>query len=432
MVYDIVIKNAKLIDEDYLVDIAINGGKISLIGHNLGVNATEVIDAEGSLVIPPFVESHVHLDSALTSGEPRYNNSGTLFEGIEVWGERRKSITKKDIKDRALETLKWHIGQGILHIRSHVDICDTNLTAVKALLEVKEEMAPYISLQLVAFPQEGILDYPEGQKLMEEALKLGVDVVGGAPHLEFTREDGIESVKKIFKIAEKYNKLIDIHCDETDDEQSRFLEYVAAQAIRTGLKSKVTASHTTAMHSYNHAYTSKLLGLCKKSEINFISNPLSNITLQGRFDSYPKRRGVTRVKEISEMGLNISLGHDNIMDPFYGLGRGNMLHVANMCIHISQLTGIEEMKRVFKMITNNGAKTLNIEENYGIEVGKPGSLVILDAIDEIDALKRLPSAKVVISKGEVVAKTEPLRTKVMINNKEEEINYRKKAVRVIK
>ncbi|KAB3531064.1 cytosine deaminase [Alkaliphilus serpentinus] len=425
MIYDLIIKNAKLINYNNLVDIAISNGQFSIIGNNLELPSNQVIDAEGCLVIPPYVQSHVHLDSALTSGEPKYNQRGTLYEGIEIWSERRKSITKEDIITRATEAIRWHIGQGILHLRSHVDISDPNLTAVKALLEVKEKMMPYITLQLVGFPQEGIMDYPKAEELMEEALKLGIDAVGGAPHLEFTREDGIESIRRIFKLAEKYDKLIDIHCDETDDEQSRFLEVVAANAIRRGFHQRVTASHTTAMHSYNNPYAAKVLGLCKKSKINFIANPLSNITLQGRFDTYPKRRGITRVKEISELGINISLGHDNIMDPFYGLGTGNMLQVANMCIHISQLTGFNEIERVFDMITHNGAKTLNIESNYGIEIGKPASLVILDAIDQVDALRRMAVAKTVISKGEVVAETPPLRTTVTINKKTEVVSYRK-------
>lgn len=423
MLYDLIIKNAKLLNKEGLIDIAVSNGEFKVIAENLKLEAEQIIDAEGLMVIPPFVQSHVHLDSALTVGEPRYNKSGTLYEGIEIWSERSKSMTREDLINRAIEAVKWHIGQGILHLRSHVDISDPDLTAVKALLDVKEEMKPYITLQLVAFPQEGIMDYPNAEKLMEEALRLGVDVVGGAPHLEFTREDGIESINKIFRLAEKYNKLIDIHCDETDDEQSRFIEVVAAKAIRTGLRDKVTVSHTTAMHSYNHSYASKVLALCKRARINFIANPLSNIALQGRFDTYPKRRGITRVREISELGINISLGHDNIMDPFYGLGTGSLLHVANMCIHISHLTGTDEIDRVFEMITYNGAKTLNIEDNYGIEVGKTANFIIIDAASQLDALRRLPVARLVVCKGQIIAKTQPLRTMLTINNKKELISY---------
>ena len=421
----LVIKNAKLRGKEQLVHIAIDQGKIKKISPQDDVEAREVIDAKGNLVTTPFVQSHVHLDSALTAGEPRENQSGALYEGIDIWAQRQRQITREDVMDRALKTIQWHVGQGTLLIRSHVDICDKNLTAVKALLEVKEQVAPQVTLQLVAFPQEGIMDYPQAIELMEEALKMGVDGVGGAPHLEFTREEGVASINQVFDLAEKYDRFVDIHCDETDDEQSRFLEHVALQAYRRGFGPRTTAGHTTAMHSYNHAYADKVLNLCHRANLHFVANPLSNTSLMGRFDSYPKRRGITRVREILERGLNLSLGHDNVMDPFYGLGTASMLQVANLCLHVCQMTGVFEMNQVFDMITLNGAKTLQVQEAYGMEEGKPANLILLDAVDEVDALRRMPVVTKVISQGKVVACTEPMRSRVVLGSHEKIIDYGK-------
>ncbi|MEN1758869.1 cytosine deaminase [Anoxynatronum sibiricum] len=427
----LIIKNAKLRDRDQLVHIAVDQGLICQISTydetdaHEPIEAHEIVDARGALVVPAFVQPHVHLDSALTAGEPRENVSGTLYEAIHIWSCRQQQITREDVAARALKSIRWHVGQGALFIRSHVDICDQDLTAVKALLEVKEQVAPQVQLQLVAFPQEGIMDYPQALELMEEALKMGVDGVGGTPHLEFTREEGIESINRVFDLAEKYDCFVDIHCDETDDDQSRFLEHVALQAYRRGYGPRTTAGHTTAMHSYNHAYADKVLNLAQRANLNFVANPLSNTSLMGRFDSYPKRRGITRVREILEKDLNISLGHDNIMDPFYGLGMASMLQVANMCAHVCQMTGSLEMKHVFDMITLNGAKTLQIEDVYGLEVGKPANLVLLDARNEMDAIRRMTTATKVISLGRVVASTEPVRTRVMVGSDEEIIDYQK-------
>src|SRR5699024_2183857 len=319
-----IIKNARLRDRENLWNISVKHGEISQITQQtVGVEDEEIIDVQGSLVIPPFIEPHIHLDTTLTAGEPAWNKSGTLFEGIQRWSERKELLTAEDVKMRAKKAMKWQAAQGIQHIRTHVDVTDPKLTALKALLEVKEEVAPWVNLQLVAFPQEGILSYPNGKELLEEALKMGADVVGGIPHFEFTREYGVASMKIAFDLAEKYDRLVDIHCDEMDDEQSRFVEVVANEAYQRGIGKWVTASHTTAMGSYNDAYTSKLFRLLKMSDINFISNPLVNIHLQGRFDTYPKRRGLTRVKEMREAGLNVCFGHDDIFDPWYPLGTGN-------------------------------------------------------------------------------------------------------------
>ncbi|CAM3573546.1 cytosine deaminase [Aeromicrobium ponti] len=421
-----IIKNAKLRGKDGLWNIAIQDGKIHDISQGeVEAAGQETLDAEGSLVSAPFIEPHIHLDTTLTAGEPEWNQSGTLFEGIQRWAQRKETLTHEDVKTRAITALKWQIAQGIQHVRTHVDVTDPSLTALKALLEVKEEMSSYVDLQLVAFPQEGINSYPSGAELMEEALKMGADVVGGIPHFEFTREYGVSSMKTAFDLAEKYDRLVDIHCDEIDDEQSRFVEVVAAEAYERGLGSRVTASHTTAMGSYNNAYTYKLFRLLKLSNINFVANPLVNIHLQGRFDTYPKRRGITRVKELLEAGLNVSFGHDDIFDPWYPLGTGNMLQVLHMGIHVTQLMGYEQIVNSFDLITNNSAKTLNIEENYGIEVGKTANLIVLDAENEYEAIRKQAAVRYSVRNGKVIAETKPRETSVKFGELEEKVDFNK-------
>ncbi len=414
-----IIQNAKLRGKDGLWNIIIHDNKIAEISQGV-VEQTgqEILDVDGALVLPPFIEPHIHLDTTLTAGEPEWNQSGTLFEGIQRWAQRKESLTLDDVKTRAKTALKWQIAQGIQHVRTHVDVTDPDLTAMKAMLEVKEEMSPYVDLQLVAFPQEGILSYPSGVELLEESLKMGADVVGGIPHFEFTREYGVNSLKSAFDLAEKYDRLVDIHCDEIDDEQSRFVEVAAAEAYERGLGSRVTASHTTAMGSYNDAYTYKLFRLLKLSEINFVSNPLVNIHLQGRFDTYPKRRGLTRVKELLEAGMNVCFGHDDIFDPWYPLGTGNMLQVLHMGIHASQLMGYEQIVNSIDLITENSAKTLHIEDSYGIEKGKPANLIVLSAENEYEAIRKQAVVKYSIRNGRIISKTKPSETTVNLGSEE--------------
>lgn len=413
------IKQAALRGQDGLWDIWLKDGKIAKIAQNIEAEGEQVIEADGNLVIPPFIEPHIHLDSTLTAGDPNWNLSGTLFEGIQRWSERKEKLTHEDVKERATKALKWQISQGIQHVRTHVDTTDPHLTALKALLEVKEEMKPFVDIQLVAFPQEGILSYPQGQELLEEALKLGADVVGGIPHYEFTREMGVKSVEVAFKLAEKYDKLLDFHCDETDDEQSRFIENVAALAYQSGMKERVTASHTTAMHSYNGPYVSKLLRVCQLAELNFIANPLVNTHLQGRFDHHPVRRGITRVKQLHEAGLNVCFGHDDIFDPWYPLGTGNMLQVLFMGLHVSHLTGYEQISQSLDFITENSAKTLHITDEYGIEEGKPANVILVDEKDEFNLIRRQAPVLASIRNGKIIAKTAPAQTTVHLHEEEQ-------------
>ena len=411
---DLILRRGKLVsfntEECKTVDIAIKDGQITAISPNLKESAHQELDLSEKLVSPPFVESHIHLDSVLTAGEPRWNQSGTLFEGIKIWGDRKREISLEDVKNRALTMLKQQAALGILFVRTHADVSEPQLIALKALLELRDEVKDWITVQVVAFPQDGIYSHQNNQILLEKALEMGADAVGGIPHYELTREDGVRSVQTIFELAEKYNRLIDIHCDEIDDEQSRFLEVVAAEAIRRKNGSRVTASHTTAFGSYNNAYAFKLMGFLQRAQINFIANPLINITLQGRADTYPKRRGVTRVKELWQNGLNVSFGHDCVQDPWYSLGTGSMLDVAHMGVHICHMTGREEIDACYQMVTDNGAKTLNLQDKYGLEVGKPASLLVLDSEDYYDAIRTRIQTLYVITQGKIIASTTPSAT----------------------
>lgn len=419
-----VIQNVRLAGREGLWQLSIADGKfqgITPMGDALPEGG-QVLDGNGGLAIAPFVEPHIHLDTTQTAGQPSWNQSGTLFEGIERWAERKALLSHEDVKNRAWQTLKWQIANGIQYVRTHVDVSDPTLTALKAMLEVKQEVAPWVELQLVAFPQEGILSYPNGEALLEEALQLGADVVGAIPHFEFTREYGVESLHKAFALAQKYNRRLDIHCDEIDDEQSRFVETVAALAHRDGIGARVTASHTTAMHSYNGAYTSRLFRLLKLSGINFVANPLVNIHLQGRFDDYPKRRGVTRVKEMLGAGINVCFGHDDVFDPWYPLGTANMLQVLHMGLHVCQLMGYRQIDEGLKLITDNSARTFGVED-YGITEGNTANLVILPAENGFDAVRRQVPVRWSIRAGRVIATTQPAETKIMLGDKAEEIQF---------
>ncbi|MBF2087759.1 MAG: cytosine deaminase [Synechococcales cyanobacterium K44_A2020_017] len=408
--YDILLRQGCLLHPDRpseVVDLGIRDGQIAAIAPQIDGTAVTELDVTGQVISPPLVESHVHLDSARTIGNPRWNQSGTLFEGIDIWSDRKKTLTVEEVRDRAVGTLKQQALQGVLFVRSHADVSEPTLTALQGLLAAREQVKDWMTLQVVAFPQDGIYSQPKNNDLMEEAMKLGADAVGGIPHYELTREDGVQSVHRIFDLAERYDRLIDVHCDEIDDDQARFLEVMAACAIRRGNGPKVTASHTTAFSSYNNAYAMKLLGFLQRAQINFVSNPLINITLQGRTDTYPKRRGVTRVKELWQLGLNVSLGHDCIQDPWYSLGTGNMLEVASMAIHVCHMTGQAEIDACYNMVTWHGAKTLNVADDYGLEVGKPANVIVLAASDRYDAICRRATVQYVISRGQMLAQTRP-------------------------
>ena len=413
------IRNVRLAGREGMWQILCQGGVIRAIEPmSTQLLSARELDGEQGLVIPPFIEPHIHLDTTQTAGEPSWNLSGTLFEGIERWAERKALLTHEDVKQRAIQTLKWQIANGIQFVRTHVDVSDPNLVALKAMLEVREEMKEWVELQIVAFPQEGILSYPNGKALLEEALKLGADVIGAIPHFEFTREYGVESLHYVFDLAEKYQVLVDVHCDEIDDEQSRFIETLATLAYERGIGHRVTASHTTAMHSYNGAYASRLFRLLRMADINFVANPLVNIHLQGRFDTYPKRRGITRVKEMLEANINVCFGHDDVFDPWYPMGTANMLQVLHMGLHVCQIMGYEQINDSLKLIGNHSARTLNVQDRYGIEVDKPANLLILPAENGFDAVRRQVPVRYSIRHGRVIADTRPAETTLHLVNPE--------------
>ena len=404
-----IINNAKLRGKQGLYSIECENGKfISIVEQDGPVTPLESsLDAKMNLLSAPFVEPHIHLDAVFTAGEPNWNISGTLFEGIERWAERKPMLTSEDVQRRVLKAVQLLIENGVQHIRTHVDITDPELVALKAIVALKEKLSAYIDLQIVAFPQEGILSFPNGKELMEKALEEGADVIGGIPHFEYTREYGVESMRWIIDLAEKHGKLVDVHCDEIDDGSSRFLEVLATAALEKGIGERVTASHTTAMHSYNNAYCTKLFRLLKKSKINFIALPTENMHLQGRFDGYPKIRGITRVKEIRDAGMNICFGQDSIQDPWYTLGNGKLLRVLDSGIHSCHMMGYEDLETALDLITDNGAKTLNIFENYGIEVGKPANFIVLEGGNDLEVIQKQGDVLYSVREGEVLVSRQP-------------------------
>ncbi|WJY15819.1 cytosine deaminase [Pectobacteriaceae bacterium CE90] len=401
--------NASLRHQQGFHTLRLQNGLIAAIEPQTGRLAPEsdAIDANGQLVIPPLVEPHIHLDATLTAGEPEWNMSGTLFEGIARWSQRKATMTHNDIKQRAHTTIGMLRDHGIQHVRTHVDVTDPSLAALRAMLEVKEEARGLIDLQIVAFPQEGIESFANGRRLMEQAIEMGADVVGGIPHFENTREQGVSSVKFLMDLAERTGCLVDVHCDETDDPQSRFLEVLAEEARVRGMGQRVTASHTVAMGSYDNAYCSKLFRLLRLSDINFISCPTESIHLQGRFDTFPKRRGVTRVAELDRAGLNVCFGQDSIKDPWYPLGNGNILRILDAGLHICHMMGYQDLQRCLDFVTDNSAVAMHLGERYGIVVGRPANLLILDAENDYEAVRRQAKARLSIRHGKVIMRRIP-------------------------
>ncbi|MGA2199977.1 MAG: cytosine deaminase [Nitrososphaerales archaeon] len=410
---ELVVRNARLRGRSGIFDVAVDGGLVNKISRKVDQKGEEEIDARGYLVVPPFIDMHFHLDSALAYGDPRYNESGTLLEGIEIWADKKKKISQDEIHGRASRMLKLMLLHGTQVLRTNADVTEPRQTPLKSLLAVKDEFKDLMDIQVTAFPQDGIMTDSQNQELLEKSLELGADNVGMIPHHEYTREDGVRSIEFAFDLAQKYGKDVDGHVDETDDDQSRFLEVVAAQTIKRHYGGRVAAGHATAMGSYNDAYAAKLYRILKKAGVTVVANPLINITIQGRFDSYPKRRGMTRVKELVKLGVNVALGHDCAMDPWYPLGKGDMLQALFMAVHVGQLTGYSELVNSFDLITTNPAKALRMDRRYGVEVGKPANLVVLEAKSEIQALAALAPPIYVVRKGRVMVRRSPNVTELV-------------------
>jgi cytosine/creatinine deaminase len=413
MDFDLIVRNATLPDGRKGQDVAVAAGRIASVEPRIGAQAKRAIDARGYLLSPPFVDCHFHMDATLSLGLPRLNVSGTLLEGIALWGELKPRLTHEAVAERALRYCDLAVSQGLLAVRSHVDVCDDRLLAVEALLEVRRKVKPYLDLQLVAFPQDGYFRSPNAARNLERALDLGVDVVGGIPHFERTMADGAESVKVLCEIAARRGLMVDLHCDESDDPLSRHVETLASEARRLGLGRRATGSHLTSMHSMDNYYVSKLLPLIAESGVNAIANPLINLTLQGRHDSYPRRRGMTRVAEMRALGIPVALGQDCVMDPWYSLGGADMLDVAHMAVHGAPMTSREAIRWTFDAVTEIPARILGLED-YGLQVGANADMVLLQAADPIEAVRLRATRLVVIRRGEVIARTPARETELRL------------------
>ena len=420
---DLVIRNASLPDGRHAIDIAIEDGRIAAVGPALPVQGAQEIDAAGDLVTPPFVDAHFHMDATLSYGLPRVNASGTLLEGIALWGELKPELTQQALVERALQYCDWAVARGLLAIRSHVDVCDDRLLAVEALLDVKRRVAPYLDLQLVAFPQDGVLRSPTAFANLKRAIVMGVDVVGGIPHFERTMADGAESVRLLCEFAADQGLRVDMHCDESDDPLSRHIETLAYHSHRLGLHGRVTGSHLTSMHSMDNYYVSKLLPLIREGGVAAIANPLINITLQGRHDSYPKRRGMTRVPEMLAAGIDVAFGHDCVMDPWYSLGSGDMLEVAHMGLHVAQMTGQDAMRACFTAVTDTPARILGLD-GYGVAVGCHADLVLLDAADPVEAIRLRAPRRLVMRRGAIVAESPRAQARLSLPGRPDSVDFR--------
>jgi len=420
---DLLVKNATLPDGRSGVDVLVADGRIVAVAPRIDAQAAQVIDAQACLLSPPFVDPHFHMDATLSYGLPRVNESGTLLEGIALWGELKPLLTQEALVERALAYCDWAVGKGLLAIRSHVDVCDPRLLAVEALLHVKQKVAPYLDLQLVAFPQDGLLRSPDALAQLTRALAMGVDVIGGIPHFERTMADGAESVRILCELAAETGRLVDMHCDETDDPNSRHIETLAMQAHRLGLAGRVNGSHLTSMHSMDNYYVSKLIPLIHEAGVSAVANPLINITIQGRHDTYPKRRGMTRVPELMAAGVTVAFGHDCVMDPWYSLGSGDMLEVAAMGLHVAQMTGRDAMRACFDAVTVNAARILHLE-GYGIAPGHRADFVLLQARDPVEAIRLRATRLKVVRAGRIVAETPPATAELHLPGRPAAVDWR--------
>jgi cytosine deaminase len=421
---DLLITNATLPDGRTHMSIAVQGGKILEVIEGLSAPANESVDAAGCLVTPPFCDPHFHMDATLSYGLPRVNESGTLLEGIALWGELKPQLKAEHVIERALAYCDWAVAKGLLAIRSHVDTSDPSMLPVEALLEVKKRVSGYLDLQLVAFPQDGVLRTKGGVDSLKKALDLGVDVVGGIPHFERTMSEGAASVKLLCEIAAERGKLVDMHCDETDDPMSRHIETLAFEAQRLGLQGRVTGSHLTSMHSMDNYYVSKLIPLIAEAGVSAVANPLINITIQGRHDTYPKRRGMTRVPELMAAGVTVAFGQDCVMDPWYSLGSADMLEVAHMGLHVAQMTSRKGMQACFDAVTVNAAKVMHLE-GWGLEPGCDASFVMLQASDKVEAIRLRANRLKVWRKGLLVASTAPVEARLQVQGRPAGVSFMK-------
>jgi cytosine deaminase len=417
------IRNICLPDGRQAQDVLVQAGRIQAIAPQLpAVEGTQEIDGQGWLLSPPFVDAHFHLDAALSYGLPRINQSGTLLEGIALWGELKPLLTQEALVERAMSYCDWAVAKGLLAIRSHVDVCDERLLAVEALLHVRERVKPYLDLQLVAFPQDGLLRAPGAWANLKRALDMGVEVVGGIPHFERTYEQGTQSIRLLCELAAERGLAVDMHCDESDDPHSRHVETLAYETQRLGLQGRVTGSHLTSLHSVDNYYASKLIALMAEARLQVVANPLINITLQGRHDSYPKRRGMTRVPELLAAGINVGFGHDCVLDPWYSLGSADMLEVASMGLHVAQMTSQVGMRACFDAVTVNNARVLGLT-GYGLEVGANADFVLLQARSPVEALRLRAQRLLVVRRGQVLSRCAPSTAQLSLDGRPASVDW---------
>ncbi|MGO1501130.1 MAG: amidohydrolase family protein [Marinobacter sp.] len=396
--------NANIYRNSDATEILVENSVIRDIGTDLPP-AEQTIDLKGRLVVPPYVDAHLHLDYVYTGGSKgAKNDTGTLFEGIARWHDVKKNQSFEDAKERALKGIQEEVSKGAQFIRTHIDVCDPNLTGLKAMLEVREQLKDNVTIQIVAFPQEGMYAYKGGDEMVEEALKMGADCVGSIPHFEWAREIGEKSIHRTVELAIKYDKLIDVHCDETDDVMSRFVELLNALAMTEDIGTRTAASHTCSFGSADNAYAFRMMRLFQRSGLNFIALPTENAYLQGRQDTYPKRRGMTRVKEFWESNINVCFGQDSINDPWYPVGNGNLMNILDNGIHMAQTMSMAQLDTCLDLITFNGAKTLNVEDQYGLEAGKPANFLVLDATSPFEAVRQRADVLASIRNGEYLFK----------------------------
>jgi cytosine/creatinine deaminase len=421
---DLLVRNVRLPRRDGLFDLAIEGGRFVRVARRLDDDAGRTIDAEACLATPPLVDCHVHLDASLTAGRPRYNESGTLIEGIHIWGELKGDLTPEDVLERSRQIVKWAVANGTLHIRAHADVSGENDAPLRGLLALRDEVADLATIQVTAFPQDGIYARPGDEERYENALRLGADCAGGIPHYEPTGELGLREVHRVFDLAKQYGRRIDVHCDETDDPHSRYLEVMADNTVKHGLGGRVTASHCTAMGSYEPYYSSKLHGFLRRAGINIVVNPFANSLIQGRLDVYPKRRGFAQMKELLRAGVNVSLGNDVIMDPWYLLGNADVVDAAHLALHFCHMSGLEEIDEMLELATTRGARTLGIEDEYGIEEGKPADFVVFDAPTPMEVMRLRPVRRWVVRRGRIVAETQPAASRLFhADGREERVSF---------
>ncbi len=419
--FDLLIRNATLADGRTDCDVGVRNGQITAVGTGIEAECGTLIDAEGYLLSAPFVDPHFHMDATLSLGMPRMNVSGTLLEGIALWGELRPTLTREALVDRALRYCDLAVSKGLLAVRSHVDVSDPRLVTAEALLEVRERVAPYLDLQLVAFPQDGYFRSATAERALARALDMGVDIVGGIPHFERTMADGARSIEALCRLAAERGLRVDMHCDETDDPLSRHVETLAAETVRFGLQGRVAGSHLTSMHSMDNYYVSKLIPLMAEAGLAAIPNPLINIMLQGRHDTYPKRRGLTRIPELIAAGIPVGLGQDCVLDPWYSMGSGDLLDVAHMALHATQMGAPADKRALFAAVTASSARIMGLER-YGIEVGCHADMVLLQATDPAEAIRLRPPRLKVIRRGRVISETPPERSRLALDGRPGTVN----------